>query len=85
VRVPSVSLQRGGVIIGVVRDANTAQPIVGVGINPNSNDQFYTQSGQSTPKAVTLMVGSVVSAINSTLNCGKAPPKYIAYVPLLVR
>jgi hypothetical protein len=49
------------------------------------NDQFYTQSGQSTPTAVNVTVGSMVNNINATLNCGKAPPRFMIYLPLVVR
>ena len=49
------------------------------------NDQFYAQPGQSTPKAVTVTVGSMVSGINATLKCDKASPKYNIYVPLIFK
>ena len=49
------------------------------------NDQFYTQSGQTAPKAVNVTVGSVVGNINATLSCGNAPPRYLTYLPLIFR
>lgn len=48
------------------------------------NDQFYTGPGQSTPTAVNVTVGTVVSNINATLTCGAAPLRYI-YLPLVFR
>jgi hypothetical protein len=50
------------------------------------NDQFYTQSGQSAPKVVHVTPGSLVSNINTSfIICGTAPPRYVAYIPLVVR
>ena len=48
------------------------------------NDQYYTESGQSTPKAVHVTPGGVVSNINATFVCGK-PARYFIRMPVVAR
>jgi hypothetical protein len=58
----NVVLQRGGVVTGVVRDANTARPIAGVGITLRGDAPSFAYAGSSISTGATTDASGVYTA-----------------------